>query len=140
MQNLQAYLMFDGNCEEAIAFYKEHLNGEVTYMGKYKDSPIEVKAGQEDKVMHLSFRFWGGQFMASDNVEAADYTTKPEGSNIHLSLGFTDKEKQKIVFDKMSAGGQIFMPLQDTFWGDHFGQFKDKFGVIWMFSFVNGSE
>lgn len=137
MQNLHAYLMFDGNCEEAINFYKTHLGGEIIHLGRYSDSPLEVRKEDKEKVMHLTYSFHGGTIMASDHVEGAPYTTPAIGSNIHLSLGFQDKKEMLEAFEKMSLDGEILMPLQDTFWGDHFGVFKDAYGIHWMFSFVN---
>ncbi len=140
MQNLQAYLMFNGNCEEAMNFYKEHLQVEILYLGRYKDSPLEVEEDEKDLIMHCSAKFWGGYFMASDNVASAHFTTEAAASNVHLSLGFEDKDVQTKTFEAMSEGGEIIMPLQETFWGDYFGQFKDKFGIYWMFSYAKSDE
>lgn len=134
MQNLTPYLMFNGNCEEAMNFYKEALNGEIGYMGRFGDSPMEVPEAQKNRIMHVEFSFWGGKIMASDHADEAGFTTPANGANIHLSLGFDDTSKMEETFNKMAEGGKVTMPLQDTFWGDRFGMLQDKFGINWMFS------
>ena len=131
---LNPYLAFNGNCEEALNFYKECLGGEFESFNRFKDGPEEL-AGMKvpehlmDKVMHMTLRFGDNVIMASDSLEEV-----PAGGNITLSIGMDDVEEMNTVFNKLSGGGQITMPLQDTFWGARFGMFTDRFGVKWMFN------
>lgn len=134
MKNLVPYLMFNGDCEEAINFYKQCLDGEVGYMGRFGESPMEVPEDQKNKIMHVEFKFAGGSFMASDNMDSAAFTEAATGSNIHLSLGFDNEDETKAVFEKLQAGGEVTMPLQAQFWGDLFGMITDKYGIKWMVS------
>ncbi|MDT4968164.1 MAG: PhnB protein [Acidobacteriota bacterium] len=134
MKNLTPYLMFNGDCEEALNFYKECLGGEIGYMGRYGDTPMGTPESQKDKIMHAYFTFWGGGVMASDHVKEAGYTTEGQGANVHLSLGFDEIAEMEATFDKMKRGGTVTMDLQDQFWGDRFGMLKDKHGIHWMFS------
>lgn len=126
--------MFDGNCEEAINFYKDCLDGEIIYLGRYSESPMEVPESHKDRIMHAGMDFWGGSIMASDHMESAGFTDNAGGSNVHLSLNFEDADKMDDVFNKLGAGGKITMPLEKTFWGDKFGMLQDKYGFNWMFS------
>ena len=82
-----------------------------------------------DKVMHMTWRFGDNVIMASDGLQEV-----PAGGNITLSISMDDVDEMSAVFDKISGGGQVTMPLQDTFWGSHFGMLTDKFGMKWMFS------
>jgi PhnB protein len=135
MQALRPYLLFNGNCQEALEFYAEHLNGKILFSQKYGEGPLEIREEDKNKVMHATFEFWGGQFMASDNVSGAEWTEeKSTNSNVQLSLGFTDAAEEERIFKAFAEGGEVSMPLQETFWGDYFGMVKDKFGISWMFN------
>lgn len=140
MKNLTPYLMFNGNCEEALNFYKESLEGEITFLSRYKDSPMQVPPEEQEKIMHATLHFWGGDIMASDNIQSAEYTTAATGSSIHLSLGFEDPEHIRRVFSCLSTGGKITMPPRKQFWGSEFGMLTDKFGIHWMFSYGEEKE
>lgn len=132
MQSLIPYLMFDGNCEEAILFYKDCFNGEVPYMGRFGDAPMEVLPEEKNKIMHTEFRFWGGAFMASDHIKSSGLTADPNTSTIHLSLGFENNKQMDQTFERLKEGGRVTMELQETFWGDRFGMIQDRFGINWM--------
>jgi len=134
MPKLSPYIMFNGTCEEAMNFYKACFDGEITYMGRFGESPMEVPEAHKDKIMHVTFSFWGASFMASDFMSEADYTTRPDGSNIHLSLQFDDLAKMDQTFKTLGADGAVTMALQNQFWGSRFGMLTDKFGIKWMFS------
>ena len=134
MENLKPYLMFNGDCEEALNFYKKCFNGETGYVGRYSDAPMEVTEDYKNKIMHAEFNFWGGSFMASDHMPGAGYTTEGKDGNVHLSLGFDDVQKMETTFEKLKESGKVTMPMQDTFWGSRFGMLQDKFGINWMFS------
>ena len=134
MKNLAPYLMFNGDCEEAMNFYKNCFGGEIGYMGRYGDSPMNVPESQKNKIMHVEFKFQGGSLMASDHVEGVGFTTGSKGANIHLSLGFDTVTEMEEAFNKLKEGGKVTMALNDTFWGDRFGMLEDKFGFNWMFS------
>lgn len=126
--------MFNGTCEEAINFYKDCLDGEIGFMGRFGDGPMETPESHKNRVMHADLKFWGGSIFASDVMEEAAFTSNPEGANVHLSLTFDTVEHEESTFNKLKEGGTITMELQDTFWGDHFGMITDKYGMSWMFS------
>jgi PhnB protein len=125
---LEPYLSFNGNCEEALNFYKGVFGGEITSLNRFEGSPMESEVADKSKIMHSNFVAPGVKFMASDGMQDA----ATEGSRITLSLGTRDVAEAERVFNGLSAGGKIDMPLQDTFWGATFGMLTDKYGIDWM--------
>lgn len=134
MKKLTAYLMFDGDCEEAMNFYKNALDGDIGYMGKYGESPLEVKDDFKDKIIHAELSFDGGKIMASDHMKGTDFSGGTSGSNVQLNLGFIDENEMMETFNKLKEGGKVTMEVDEMFWGDKFGTLQDKFGIHWMFN------
>lgn len=128
---LYPYLSFNGNCEEALNFYKKALDGEITQLGHYGDSAMESSEVIKDKVLHGRLQFGQMLIMASD---AMDENNTRIGDNISLSVECETNDQLEQVFSKMPEGEKITMPLQDQFWGAKFGMLTDKFGIHWMFN------
>jgi PhnB protein len=131
---LNPYLSFSGRCEEAMNYYKDCLSGTIEAMSYFENAPEDSKVTDTDqkKVMHSVLRFGGANvIMGSDSPE--HYETKV-GNNVTLSLDFPSNDEMEKVFHKLADGGQVSMPLQDTFWGARFGMCADKFGTQWMFN------
>lgn len=126
--------MFEGDCEEALHFYKTLFGGEIENLSRFKDGPMETPDASKEKVMHAEFTFWGGKVMVSDTLKEAEYTTPAVAGNVHLSLSFKNTSTMKEVFEKLKEGGKVTMDLQETFWGDQFGMVQDRFGIQWMLS------
>ena len=128
---LHAYLGFKGNCEEAINFYKEAFDGEISQLSRYGESPMETTDDLKDKIMHARLQFGDTLIMFSDMMgeNGAD-----AGSMISLSIECDSIEQLEKVFPKVAEGGKITMPLQDQFWGARFGMLTDKYGIHWMFN------
>ncbi len=124
------YLFLDGRCEEAIDFYKKHLGAEVGMMMRFKEAPADqtCSPGHENKIMHACITINGTQVMMSDGrVE-----NKPEFKGFALSLDAKDPADGDRMFDALSQGGQVQMPLMESFFAKRFGMVADKFGVGWM--------
>jgi PhnB protein len=138
---VQVYLFFDGRCEEAIEFYKQTVGAEVMMLMRFKDSPEPpqpgtIRPGSEDKVMHTSLRIGDTMVMASDGrCEGA-----PAFQGFSLSLTVADEAEADRVFAALAEGGQIQMPLTETFWSRRFGMLSDHFGVGWMVSIAAQSS
>ena len=130
MFGVKPYLNFNGNCEEAINYYKDCLGGEVEFMQRYGDSPMGGE-GMNDKILHTQVKIGDSIIMASDNPPGQPSTS---GSNISLAIGTDDVAKAETMFDKMAEGGEITMPMQETFWAERFGMLTDKFGINRMFN------
>ncbi len=128
---LEPYLQFDGNCEEALAFYATVFGGEVTALNRFEGAPMEheLPPGYGTKIMHANFRSPDLAFMASDGMPGTD---RSGGGRVSLSLGGRDVAEAERVFAALSAGGTVTMPMADTFWGAKFGMVTDRYGVNWM--------
>jgi PhnB protein len=129
MKQLNVYLAFPGTCEEALNFYKDCFGGEITGMQRFGESPVESDADYKQKIMHAEFKAEGIYLMASDSMPGQPLTA---GDMVQLSINLTDAQEQEAIFSKLSAGGKVDMPLQDTFWGASFGMLTDKYGIRWM--------
>jgi len=135
---VQAYLFFDGRCEEAVEFYRRALGAEVEMLMRYKDSPEPpppgmVAPGSENKVMHASFRIGETTVMASDgDCSGGQLSFK----GFSLSLAVPNEAEADRLFAALADGGQVQMPLGKTFWSPRFGMLADRFGVGWMINVV----
>jgi PhnB protein len=130
---VQPYLFFDGRCEEALEFYRKTLGAEVTMLMRFKDSPVPPQPGMcppgsEDKVMHAAFRIGDTELMASDG----HCLGKPSFQGFSLSLTAADAAEADQLFAAIADGGQVQMPLSETFFSPRFGMAADRFGVAWM--------
>jgi PhnB protein len=129
---VQAYLFFDGRCEEALEFYRKALGAEVEMLMRFKDSPEQPQMPgpkpPADKVMHACFRVGDTRIMASDGMCAG----KPAFSGFSLSVDARDDAQAKKLFGALSEGGQVSQPLTPTFFASSFGMLTDRFGVAWM--------
>lgn len=128
---VQPYLSFNGRCEEALAFYKQAIGAEVLCMMRFKENPDPQynPAGMEEKIMHSSFRIGDSQLMASDGM-CTGQAAKFDGISLSLSAKSVDQAKK--YFNALADGGQVQMPLTETFFSPGFGLVADKFGVTWM--------
>ena len=126
---LITYVSFAGNCEEALNFYKDVLSGEVLQISKMGEGPMEVPEHVKGKIMHARLKFGENILYMSDTFDPASIV---QGNNISLSLQPETIAETENLFNRLSAGGTVKMPLEDTFWGARFGMFTDKFGIHWM--------
>jgi PhnB protein len=125
--NLNAYLMFDGNCREAMTFYQSLFGGTLKSMtfGEVDDS---CPKAMRDSIMHSSLTTEELVLLGSDNPEP-----KPLGpGNISLALSGSDEQRLTQIFNKLSEEGKIVIPLERQVWGDLFGVVSDRFGIDWM--------
>lgn len=127
---VETYLMFEGRCEEAIAFYRRTLGAEVQMMMRFKEAPDRsmVQPGNEEKIMHASLRIGETRVMVSDGRCQG----KPGFQGFALSIAAPDDATAKRLFDALGDGGQVQMPLSKTFFASSFGMVADRFGVTWM--------
>ncbi len=126
---LNPYLNFNGNTAEAMTFYASVLGGSLQMM-RFGDAPMPVPDAQKDRVIHAALTTPHLSLMASD--APPDMTLSP-GKAVHLNLMFTDTAEQQRVWDLLTIGGTIDMPLTETFFG-RFGICTDRFGMYWMFN------
>lgn len=133
MPVLESYLFFNGNCAEAMRFYERTLGGQLEALMTYAESPEPDKCppGAKDLVMHARLRVDGRALMASDSPPG--YPPAQVGG-FALSLGYDDPQDARRVFDALSQGGTVTMPMTKTFWAESFGMLTDRFGTAWMVS------
>jgi PhnB protein len=139
MASINPYLIFNGNCEEAFLFYQSVFGGEFPYIGRFNDMPPtegNPVLSEEDgnKIMHVTLPISDGYvLMGSDSNSASGEVAF--GANVSLSINAKSKEQADELFNGLSAGGSVTMPMNQTFWGAYFGMFTDKFGIHWMVNF-----
>lgn len=133
MTQINAYVGFNGQCREAMTFYKECFGGELM-MQPVEGSPMEAQcaATMKNQILHASLTKDGLLLMGSDMTSPAGYT---RGNNIALSLNCSSEEEINSFFSALAAGGQIIDPLKPQFWGAIFGVLTDRFGITWMFNY-----
>lgn len=133
---LNPYLNFDGNAEEAFLFYQSIFGGEL-FIQKMNQTPEaeNIPENEKNRTMHVGLPVGKGQFlMASDCLPSQGHVLK-QGNNNYISITPDSREEADRIFNGLSVGGIIEMPMADMFWGDYFGSFVDKFGVCWMINY-----
>lgn len=130
---IQPYLFFDGQCDEAIEFYRTAVGAEVIMLMRFKDSPQPldpgmIPPGAEDKVMHANLRVGDSELLVSDGR----CQSPPNFQGFAITLTVPDEAEAERVFATLAAGGQVQMPLTKTFFSPCFGSLTDRFGVSWM--------
>ena len=138
MATTNTYLNFKGNCEEAFNFYKSVFGGEFNYIGKFGDMPPQegqtMSEEEANKIMHVSLPIGTSILMGSDT--GGEWApTFIQGNNFSISIAAESKEEADRLYEGLSDGGKATMPMANTFWGDYFGMFEDKFGINWMISY-----
>lgn len=140
MATVNVYLTFNGNCEEVFNFYKSVFGGVFPYVGRFGDMPPsedsqQLSETEKSKIMHISLPISEETILMGSDV-VGEYTTQFQvGNNIALSVNANTKEEADAIFNGLSSGGKVTMPIQDTFWGAYFGMFTDQFGINWMVNY-----
>lgn len=140
MTTVNVYLNFNGNCEEAFNFYKSVFGGEFSYLGRFGDMPpVEgfppVPDNEKNMIMHVGLPISTETIlMGSDSSDAFGHTTTV-GDNFSISVNTDSKDETDRLFNQLSSGGNVIMPMNETFWGAYYGMFTDKFGINWMINF-----
>lgn len=127
---LHPYLFFNGQCEAAFQFYEKCLGGKITAKMTYGESPMAEQASPElqNKVMHTQMVFGGQELMGAD--APPEMFEKPQG--FYVMLYFKNPAEAEQIYQALSEGGTIRMPLQETFWASRFAMFIDRFDTPWM--------
>jgi PhnB protein len=131
---VEPYLNFDGRCEEAIEFYKKEIGAKVNMLMRHKDNPepptkdCGMPPGIENKIMHASLTIGDSIVMLSDGHAK----NQPKFEGVSLAMAVANDADAKKLFDGLSKGGKVTMPLGKTFFSSSFGMLADKFGIAWM--------
>ena len=127
---IHTYLNFGGNCEEAFRFYEKNLGGKILMMMRYADQPDPKNAspGTEKFVLYANMAIGETQLMGND---VPPERFQPMRS-VYLSLGVDSDAEAERIYALLAEGGEIFMPIADTFFASRFGMLRDRFGTSWM--------
>ncbi len=136
MATLTPYLAFNGNCREAMEFYKTVFGGEL-HMQTFGEAPMDSAEADKARIMHAQLSKDKFMLMASDGMPDQPVQF---GNNVTISVHPESKEETEKYFNKLAEGGQTTMPLSDTFWGAYFGMLTDKYGMPWMFNFQKNEQ
>jgi PhnB protein len=125
---MHTYVNFAGKCAEAFRFYEKHLGGKVGMLMTHGQAPDQSKVSPEmkDRVLHARLSIGGTELMAADIPSAQPMRSA------YLSLGVDSDAEAERIFSALSEGGEVFMPMQETFFATRFGQLRDRFGINWM--------
>lgn len=138
MTQINAYLIFNGNCREAMTFYQECLGGEL-FIQTVAETPmadqLPPEAGQN--IMHSALTNGDLTLFASD-MAGSDAIVR--GNTVNLMLYCSTEKEIKTYFEKLSSGGKIDFPLADQFWGSIYGELTDKFGMRWLLNYDKPKE
>ena len=132
MTQINAYLNFNGKCREAMTFYHQCLGGELT-LQKVSESPMAAQMPSElgAHILHGTLTKDGIVLMGSDMRG----NSLVSGNTVGLCLNCSSDEEINAYFENLSAGGQVVMPLHQTFWGATYGELTDKYGMNWMLNY-----
>ena len=137
MAQINPHINFNGNAEEAFTFYKSVFGGEFAKIIRFKDisSPeFPVSENEANKIMHIALPIGKNILIANDVPESMGPTNENENRS-KISISAESKEEADKLFNGLSAGGQIEMPISDSPWGSYFGMFRDKYGIEWIVDF-----
>jgi PhnB protein len=142
MALINVHLNYNGNAEEAFTFYKSVFGGEFSKITRFKDLaspefPLDEK--EENKIMHIALPIGNNTLMAND-VPSFMGTTNENENRSKIAVSAQSREEADKLFNGLSAGGTVEMPIQDSPWGSYFGMFRDKYGIEWMIDFDANSQ
>ena len=139
MPCINPYLSFNGNCEAAFKFYHSVFGGKLE-LYRYKDTPPDagypIAESEQERVMHVSLPIGEHVILMGCDTSDSSGPIAKFGDNIGLSICTESKEEALRIFNALSQGGKITMPIEKTFWADLFGMFIDQFGIPWMVNYV----
>jgi PhnB protein len=129
---INAYLSFDGKCEEAFQLYEKLFGGKIDAIHRFGGSPMASQLPPEwaEKVMHIRLSVGSSEIMGADTPPGRG--GEGPAKRFCMSIGLKDQEQAKRLFDGLAEGGSVQMPLQPTFWAAQFGMLVDRFGIPWM--------
>jgi len=126
---LHTYLNYGGNCEDAFKFYEQHLGGRITMLMRHGEQPPggqQVPADFKGKVLHARMNLGGTELLG------ADIPSFQPIRSAYLSLTVDSDQEAERVFRLLTDGGEVFMPMQETFFASRFAMFRDRFGTSWL--------
>ncbi len=138
MPLINPHINFNGNAEEAFTFYKSVFGGEFARVVRMKDlasAEFPVTEKDENKIMHIALPIGKSNVLMGNDVPEFLGKVNEKENRSKISISAESKEEADQLFNGLSAGGEIEMPISDSPWGSYFGMFRDKYGIEWMVDF-----
>jgi len=138
MAQINPYINFNGNAEEAFNFYKSVFGGEFSNIMRFKDLSgpgFQATENEANKIMYIALPIGKTILMANDVPESMGRTNENENRS-KITITAESKEEADKLFNGLSVGGQIEVPIGNSPWGSYFGMFRDKYGIEWMVDFT----
>lgn len=138
MALINYHINFNGNAEEAFRFYQSVFGGEFTNIMRLKDIASDenpVAENDANKILHIALPIGGNLLMGNDVPESMGRVNEMEHRS-KIAVSAESKEEADKLYNGLSAGGTVEMPISDSPWGSYFGMFRDKYGIEWMIDFV----
>ncbi len=135
MAQLNPYIHFNGNAEEAFNFYKSVFGGEFAMISRFKDMETTehpIAENEAEKIMHIALPIGKNSILMASDTPAFMGKHNENENRSKISISAESKEEADKLFNGLSAGGKIEMPIAESPWGSYFGMFRDKFGFEWM--------
>lgn len=141
MKAVNPYINFDGTTEEAFKFYQSVFGGELQIV-RYKDMADNMGANGEDlnKIANIALPLNANAMLMGTDVLESMGQKLTAGNNFSITLETDSAEEAVELFDKLSKGGKVQMPLMQTEWAEKYGDFIDKFGIHWMINYTGNVE
>lgn len=142
MASINPYINFNGNAEEAFAFYKSVFGGEFGTIVRFKDlasAEFPVSESEADKILRITLPIGGNVLVANDVPEAMGQVSENENRS-KIAVSTESREEADRIFAGLTEGAAIEMPMSDSPWGTYFGMFRDKYGIEWTIEFEPGSD
>lgn len=139
MATINIYLNFNGNCEKVFTFYKSVFGGEFDYVGRFREMPPQegmkpLPEADLDKIMHISLPISKETILMGSDSAGEWANDVLQGNNFSIYVKADNTSEAERLFNGLSAGGKVTMPLSKTFWSSAFGMLTDQFGINWMLS------
>lgn len=135
MAQINPYINFNGNAEEAFNFYKSVFGGEFAMITRFGNMPNpNIPESGNNKIMHIALPIGTNVLMGNDVPEIMGRVNENENRS-KISINVQSREEADKLFNGLSAGGTIEAPIGDSPWGSYFGMFRDKFGIEWLVDF-----
>ena len=137
MPTINPYINFNGNAEEAFTFYKSVFGGEFEKIIRFKDlenTELPVSENEANKIMRIALPIGENTLLANDVPEIMGKVNENENRS-KIAIGAETKEEADKLFNGLSAGGTVEMPMDESPWGTYFAMFRDKYGIEWTIEF-----
>lgn len=135
MAQINPYINFNGNCEEAFYFYKSVFGGAFLTIARFGDMPNpNIPPSENDKIMHIALPI-GKNVLLGKDVPSFMGTVNENENRSKIAISAESKEEADKIYNGLSAGAKIEMPLADSPWGSYFAMFRDKYGIEWTIDF-----